>query len=85
MGRIAGLQIIDVAPILLRSLGLTATAEMEGAIPEGLFEDPAPSEAVRDHEPVAQFSEENRDTEVHAEVLKRLCEIGYIEQGYIEE
>jgi len=88
LGRMPGLQITDVAPILLRSLGMAPEPGMEGVCTEQLFEDDAaPMEPAHEYAPVALHiqdgdgTQDNEDTaEVHAEVLKRLREIGYIEE-----
>jgi predicted AlkP superfamily phosphohydrolase/phosphomutase len=79
LGRMAGLQIVDVAPILLRSLGAPQEEEMEGACPEGLFDDRAePIAESREPVPVLEIRPDDGGSEVQAEVLKRLQAIGYI-------
>ena len=83
LGRIPKLEIVDVAPILLRSLGVPQEVPMEGRCPEALFDASAPV-----HEPGAPLSangtlernELEEDDEVQADVLKRLRAIGYLAQ-----
>jgi predicted AlkP superfamily phosphohydrolase/phosphomutase len=51
--QLAGLRIIDVAPTLLRVLGLASPPQMEGRIPEGLLTQEAETRAVSDLQPRA--------------------------------
>jgi len=82
LGEMSPLQIVDVAPILLRSLGVPLEWEMEGVCPEALFNGcpvlaTAPSELV----PTLERKQNSLDLEeVQTEVLKRLRAIGYIAQ-----
>jgi predicted AlkP superfamily phosphohydrolase/phosphomutase len=81
LGKMPGLRMVDVAPILLRSLGVAPEPEMEGACPEALFDGrPAPIEESREFVPMLEDTRTNPDVEVQAEVLKRLRAIGYIAQ-----
>jgi predicted AlkP superfamily phosphohydrolase/phosphomutase len=80
LGRIPRMQIVDVAPILLRSLGFAPEPGMEGRCPETLFEPemvaaPGPGE----HVPAGAASETEEDAEIEAEVLQRLQALGYID------
>jgi predicted AlkP superfamily phosphohydrolase/phosphomutase len=83
LGRIPKLEIVDVAPILLRSLGVPQEVPMEGRCPEALFdasatvhESGAPVSANGTRKP----DRLEEDDEVQAEVLKRLRAIGYLAQ-----
>lgn len=58
LGKMPGLEIIDVAPILLRSLGLPPEAEMEGRCPEALFDDHVP---LTRQEPLNSAANPGRD------------------------
>jgi predicted AlkP superfamily phosphohydrolase/phosphomutase len=82
LGRMNGLQIVDVAPILMRSLETAQDVEMEGVCPPDLFERFAAA-ADEGHEvvPAAEGVPASADTEVQADVLKRLQMIGYISPG----
>jgi len=80
------LSILDVAPTVLYSLGLEVGEDLEGAVPESIFDAgvlerqpvarraPAAAAAVRDHAPAAAL-----DPEQEAIVMRRLQELGYVE------
>jgi hypothetical protein len=80
------LSILDVAPTVLYSLGLEVGEDLEGAVPDSIFEAgvleqqpvarraPAAAAAVRDSAPVAAL-----DPEQEAIVMRRLQELGYVE------
>jgi predicted AlkP superfamily phosphohydrolase/phosphomutase len=94
LGKMLGLDIIDIAPILLRSLGLPPEPEMEGRCPDALFDDDAPlagQETFNSSEcsksevnllptPSSELAEvePDGDADVQAEVLKRLRTLGYL-------
>jgi predicted AlkP superfamily phosphohydrolase/phosphomutase len=80
LGKMQGLRIVDVAPILLRSLGFGPEIEMEGDCPENLIEAVWPQAAASPElRPfVVDQDTAERNPEVEAEVLKRLRAIGYI-------
>lgn len=79
------LSILDVAPLLLHTLGVPVPAEMEGCVPEGLFEPeylhshpiafetPAPNNSART-EHIPQI-----DPQMEAEVMNQLRALGYME------
>ena len=87
-GRISKLRIVDVAPILLRSLGMPQEVEMEGRCPDNLFDSLVvpPQEYVSPHELCEAYigSKPPReadctiDTEMEDEVLQRLRALGYL-------
>jgi len=84
LGRMSALRIFDVAPILLRSLGVAQDMEMEGRCPEDLFDEnvvppPQPGESELGAD-MLQGRERNEDSEVQAEVQKRLRALGYLAQ-----
>ena len=81
------LSILDIAPLLLYSLGLPVPAEMEGRVPVEALE-PAmllarPVQVERSANPALmpsyQDDEPALDEEGEAEVLRRLQALGYIE------
>jgi len=92
LGRMPRLQIVDVAPILLRSLGLPPEPEMEGRCPPALFDDgvaplaqrPARNESIDAGGRCPALPDEQAraerepDPEIEAEVLERLKGMGYI-------
>jgi hypothetical protein len=79
MGRMPGLRIVDVAPILLRSLGAAADCEMEGRCPEGLFERTSSAvSAGAAFTAMPPAAETTPDAELETEVLKKLQALGYI-------
>jgi predicted AlkP superfamily phosphohydrolase/phosphomutase len=83
LGPMPALEICDVAPILLRSLGAVPEGEMEGCCPEALFDLQPNPEA--DNLKVAsagalQGQEQNSYADVEEEVLKRLQLTGYLLQ-----
>ena len=85
--------ILDVAPLLLHSLGLTIPAEYEGAFPESLYEPAylasdwphagAPTESAVTFEPPSAESDAGDEVEMDEEdeaiLLERLKSLGYIE------
>jgi predicted AlkP superfamily phosphohydrolase/phosphomutase len=81
------LNILDVAPLLLHSLGLEIPAEMEGTFPAGLYEpsylasDPArsgrPAEAPKPAETATP--EPDMDEADQAVIFERLKNLGYVE------
>jgi predicted AlkP superfamily phosphohydrolase/phosphomutase len=79
-GRMDALQIVDVAPILLRSLGVDPELYMEGVGPEALFESLPAMEKQREFVPWLEACDATPDGEVEAEVLNRLRAIGYLAQ-----
>jgi predicted AlkP superfamily phosphohydrolase/phosphomutase len=84
LGRMSRLKIVDVAPILLRSLGQSQECELEGHCPEALFDASVAPAQERD-EPVAVTSRPEKvdpaePSEAEEEVLKRLRAIGYLAQ-----
>jgi predicted AlkP superfamily phosphohydrolase/phosphomutase len=81
-----GLSILDVAPILLQSLGLDVPAEMEGRVPAGVFDPswlssrPLRPASVSPAEPPPAPAEEVAFTkEDEAKLAQRLRDLGYIE------
>jgi predicted AlkP superfamily phosphohydrolase/phosphomutase len=80
------LSILDVAPTVLYSLGLPVGSEMEGAVPDSVFE-----EGVLERQPVAKEKGGGApaapgaapaavlDAEQEALVMRRLQELGYVE------
>jgi predicted AlkP superfamily phosphohydrolase/phosphomutase len=87
-GKLPRLDIVDVAPVLLRSLGLPPEPGMHGCCPEGLFdarmvpavcrEVPKPSANPEHENGPVQGARSRADLEVHAEVLKRLEQLNYL-------
>jgi predicted AlkP superfamily phosphohydrolase/phosphomutase len=87
-GRVDELSILDVAPTLLYSLGLAISPDLEGRVPEEMFESEklkqqpvvigeptsAPARDPQPAQPDPTFGEEEE-----AEVMRRLRELGYIE------
>ena len=84
---IDNLSILDIAPIVLRSLGLAVPEDVEGMAPDSLYIDPVaarvaapePVKAVKSQMPngmagVAALSQEDEEL-----VLARLRELGYLE------
>lgn len=88
------MNILDVAPLLLHSLGLTIPAEYEGSFPEGLYEpeylasdwphvsaratEPATEDAPAESD-ASDGEEVEMDAEDEAILLERLKSLGYIE------
>jgi hypothetical protein len=80
------LSILDVAPTVLYSLGLAVSEDLEGAVPDSIFDagvleqQPVARRAaavpggVRDRGPAAAL-----DPEQEAIVMRRLQELGYVE------
>ena len=82
VGGMPRMSIVDVAPILLRSLGWPAEAGMEGRVPEGLFTDPLPAASASGVFDIGVATDPGAtefDARVEAEVLKRLREMNYLE------
>lgn len=86
--RLNELSILDVAPTLLYSLGLPIPAELEGRLPEEIFDpallqsQPVRRETVAEPDPVgvgAATVHPVFDAEAEATVLARLQALGYIE------
>lgn len=80
LGKMSPLKIVDVAPILLRSLGVPLELEMDGVCPEALFEGrPALATAHGEIVPALERKQNSPDVaEVQTEVLERLRALGYI-------
>jgi predicted AlkP superfamily phosphohydrolase/phosphomutase len=83
LGRMSGMRIVDVAPVLLRSVGFAPPVDMEGVCPRDLFDDS--QVPVEEHRELAAASygigkspDSELQVEVQAEVLKRLRAIGYL-------
>lgn len=92
---LAELSILQVAPVVLQSLGLAVPDEMEGAVPEGLFVEPVhvngsgPTrrEVLREDVPREDAPREDApvdagpvlDAEAEAELFRRLQALGYVE------
>jgi predicted AlkP superfamily phosphohydrolase/phosphomutase len=86
LGEMPRMDIVDVAPVLLTSLGVATDAAMEGRCPQRLFEFAADIVASTGEElgatavaPVSQPSED--DLEVQADVLKLLVQLGYFQEN----
>jgi len=85
--RLTPLSILDVAPLLLHSLGLPVSAELEGRVPTEAFEPTAllarPIKKSPLSEPADQLSQipvgPVLDEEAEAEILRRLRALGYVE------
>jgi predicted AlkP superfamily phosphohydrolase/phosphomutase len=86
--RLGGLSILDVAPLLLHSLGLEVPAEMEGTLPTAAFEAawlgsqptrPAAPRPVEEPEPAAPGDEAFFTKEDELKLAQRLRDLGYIE------
>jgi len=88
--RLAGLSILDVAPLLLHSLGLEIPAEMEGTLPAGAFDPASPhAPTARPARPAAVAHPQAVATPVTEEALftredeltlaQRLRDLGYID------
>jgi predicted AlkP superfamily phosphohydrolase/phosphomutase len=87
MGRMPHMQIVDVAPTLLRSLGVEPEAAMEGRCPGGLFEFPAvaafPQSAdgsVTNAVPSPPGEPLASGDEIQAEVLRLLVQLDYFQE-----
>jgi predicted AlkP superfamily phosphohydrolase/phosphomutase len=84
---LSALSILDVAPLILYSLGLAIPEEMEGRVPEQALVDAA--QARRTGRSTARASTAERaplagttpmmDPEAEAEIMKRLRALGYVE------
>ncbi len=87
--RLSSRNILDVAPLLLHSLGLEIPAEYEGSFPADFYEptwlqsDPAriarPATDSAGDPPMEESVEETLDADEQAIVLDRLRSLGYIE------
>jgi hypothetical protein len=91
-GRMPRLEIVDIAPILLRSLGLAPEPGMQGRCPDGLY-DPAvvpvgpqpPADPTSGSEPYGDRSQtpdglpRGNDRDVEALVIERLKALAYLE------
>lgn len=81
----SSLSILDVAPTLLYSLGLPVPADLEGRLPEEIFEptlrETVPSRTGEPTLPAAggTFAREPMSPEGEAQVLERLRALGYLE------
>ncbi len=78
------LSILDIAPLVLHSLGLPVPEEMQGRVPEEIYEPAAlASHAVRKVASVAAASPETAPAALSSEdeqvILERLRDLGYIE------
>jgi len=80
------ISILDVAPLILYSLGLPVPASLEGRVPEEALEPEAfrstPVRQEGSQEPKSQSVSEPTmvlDPEAEAEILKRLQALGYVE------
>ena len=82
MGKMSPLKIVDVAPILLRSLSVPLEVEMDGVCPEALFDGcPVLATVPDEFVPTLERKQTSLDLEeVQTEVLKRLRAIGYLAQ-----
>jgi predicted AlkP superfamily phosphohydrolase/phosphomutase len=87
-GRVmSGLSILDVAPILLHSLGLPIPEDLEGHVPTQVFEpDWLQARPVRvgpptrsPDSPATERRSASEDPEIEAEVRARLRALGYLE------
>jgi predicted AlkP superfamily phosphohydrolase/phosphomutase len=91
LGRMPELQLVDVAPILLRSLGLPPEPEMQGRCPAALFNDGEavlvqPNEAIDaarrlDHAALSDGQEDTEpepDPEIEAEWSRMLKAMNYL-------
>jgi predicted AlkP superfamily phosphohydrolase/phosphomutase len=83
--RLSGLSILDVAPLLLQSLGLAIPADMEGTLPAAALEPswlrrrplPAATEIPAALEPVAEEVSFSKEDEL--KLAQRLRDLGYID------
>ncbi|HEY5085328.1 MAG TPA: hypothetical protein VII48_12430, partial [Rhizomicrobium sp.] len=78
------LSILDIAPLVLHSLGLPVPDEMQGRVPEEIYEPAAMArQAVRKVASVAAPSQETAPAALSSEdeqvILERLRDLGYIE------
>jgi predicted AlkP superfamily phosphohydrolase/phosphomutase len=87
LGRMPQMEIVDVAPVLLRSLGVESYLEMEGRCPEGLFESAATvsaqhrlAERAPHITPLAPSASPETDTEIQEEVLRLLVQLDYFQE-----
>ncbi len=76
------LSILDVAPLVLHSLGLAVPEEMQGRVPEEIY-DPAARQLVRRGAVAASASADTTPAALSSEdeqaILERLRDLGYIE------
>jgi predicted AlkP superfamily phosphohydrolase/phosphomutase len=86
--RLPALSILDVAPLLLYSLGLSIPADLEGQVPTDAWEpgllQARPVETVSPSGPAADAPSEipvgpALDEEAEAELMRRLRALGYVE------
>lgn len=80
---LAELAIVDVAPLLLHSLGLPLPDDLDGRLPAEVFEAAAlrrrPPRAVASRPPAPARPSAGLDGEDEAEILRRLRALGYVE------
>lgn len=86
-GALTQLSILDVAPVVLNSLGLPIPVELEGRIPMEMFEDPKTvNQPAEDAAPGAEATPPQPEAPVgptltpedEAELLRRLRALGYV-------
>jgi predicted AlkP superfamily phosphohydrolase/phosphomutase len=86
LGRMPRMEIVDVAPVLLRSLGVEPETEMEGRCPEGLFQFPAtstvpePRDAAVTITPQPPGEPSATGVEIQEEVLRLLVQLDYFQE-----
>jgi hypothetical protein len=85
-GHMPKMSIVDVAPVLLRSLGIATAVEMEGRCPEGLFDLAADGDVGMVDQPVDDIKQQSSqptesNPEVAADVLKLLVQLNYFQEN----